>query len=101
VRKFTLKQKLAALVFRHDSQHMPWKPKVGDYYTIVRTDLKLFQIVREENGNFVFVCNEYEGEYAFPVKGFSDEGFGLNRAHVPDWVFEVEEWKDDHDNKDI
>lgn len=85
-RNITLTQKLQAIQFKyHDYQK--WEPKVGDFYTIVRNDLKLFKIVREEAGQFFFICNEYDGESAFPVEGFADKDFGINRVHVPEWIF--------------
>ena len=87
-KKITHKQKLMAIEFKY-YQHQKWEPKVGDFYTIVRNDLKLFQIVREENGHFVFICNEYEAEASFPVEGFTTEGFGPNRVWVPDFIFQV------------
>lgn len=82
------RQKLLAIEVKY-YQGQKWEPKVGDYYTIVRNDLKLFQIVREDKGEFFFLCNEYEGEGSFPVEGFATKDFGPNRVHVPQWIFDL------------
>lgn len=86
LQNITARQKLKAIELKY-YQHAEWVPKVGDFYTIVRDDLKLFQIVREVDGEFIFACNEYEAEGSFPVVGFTDQGFGPNRIWVPDWIF--------------
>lgn len=88
-RSITLLQKLKAIELKY-YQHQKWEPKVGDYYTIVRADDKLFQIIREEEGKFFFVCNKYDGEHSFPVEGFTTADFGPNRVWVPEWIFQLE-----------
>jgi len=91
-RNITPRQKLAAIELKY-YQHQIWVPAVGDFYTIVRNDLKLFKITQEENGLFYFLCNEYDSEGTFPVKGFATEDFGPNRVHVPTFIFTVPEWQ--------
>lgn len=94
----THRQKLKACEFRF-YQHQVWEPKVGDFYTIVRDDLKLFEITREENGEFFIRCHEpdpvtelptvQDYEQGFAVKGFTTEGFGPARVWVPEWIFKL------------
>ncbi len=89
-KNITPTQKLAAISHKY-YQHAVWEPKIGDYYTIVRNDAKLFQIVGEELMDdvltFVVHCNEYDDANYFRARDFTTDGFGLNRVWVPDWIF--------------
>lgn len=80
-------QKLWAFHMRF-YQHYAWEPKVGDYYTIVRADDELFKIIDETDTDFVCCRMDQPGnDFNFPKQGFTDEGFGPNRLHVPAWIF--------------
>lgn len=91
VKGFTARHKLTAIEGRYyNGGFVKWEPKVGDLYTIIRNDLEVFVIAKQDGDNFVIEgCMEgWSGNMRFPVKGFSTEEFGPNRVYLPSWVVE-------------
>jgi hypothetical protein len=92
--QFTAERKLHALAHRfYGGIGAGWVPKAGDFYTLTRATLELFQVARVEDGQ-VWIVNclgapETVQESPFPLEGFSTEGFGINRVHVGDWIFNL------------
>lgn len=92
----TERQKLAAIEYKYYSG-AAWEPKVGDYYTLTRNSLGLevFQIQKEVDNQFgiIKVWDEHGNEKHqtdhsyFPKSGFSNEGFGLNRVYLPEFIY--------------
>jgi len=81
-------QKLHALANKHYSGQV-WEPKKGDYYTSSRVDLELYQILEEDDNHFYTVyCHVEECKQEPWVKEKFLEDFGVNRVHVPEWIFE-------------
>lgn len=84
----TQAQKLHALAHRF-YQHGKWTPKAGDYYTTARADLELYQVVDIKGGT---VFTKYMVGDGLVSEWREDEftvcGFGLQRVHVPGWVFD-------------
>lgn len=89
----TDKQKLEAFAYRF-YQYAQWEPKVGDYYTITRSDNQLCRIVGSTNDNFLVELSWPDGQVGnvteFPKDGFNTKDFGINRMYVPTWIFKVE-----------
>lgn len=86
--ELTYQQKLAAISAKH-YQHLKWTPKKGDYYTSVRNDLELYQIV-DEDDQFLYTryCNPEKTSISKWVKENFLLEFGIHRVYVPDWIFE-------------
>jgi hypothetical protein len=87
--ELTYKEKLAAISAKH-YQYLKWTPKKGDYYTTVRNDLELYQIV-DEDELFLYTkyCNPEKGsEISKWEKDKFLTDFGIHRVYVPDWIFE-------------
>lgn len=82
----TAEQKLAALAARfYDG--VEWRPKAGDYYTTSRADLELYRVVKVENGKLYTEYRTNPGQLSeWDYAGFTTEGFGDRRVHVPDYV---------------
>lgn len=85
----TYQQKLAAISAKY-YQHLKWTPKKGDYYTSVRNDLELYQIVDEdETSLYTKYCNPEKNNTI--SKWEKDKfllEFGVHRVYVPDWILE-------------
>lgn len=88
-KNITARQKLAAFELRF-YQFQAWEPKVGDYYTVTRAELVLFQIVGRDDqaGEWIVFSNQYDQEHRFAIEGFTTQGFGPSRLWVPEWIFE-------------
>lgn len=87
---FTYRHKLAALSYRF-YQGIEWTaPKAGDYYTTPRNDLELYHVVKIENGIvFTEYCSLPGVLTEWPESEFTSVGFGPQRTHVPNFIFEV------------
>lgn len=90
--QLTDNQKLMAIEMKY-YQGMKWSPKVGDVYVIVRADKKVFRIEKIEDGQVYFSCNEYDSIGNFPLEGFADKDFGVNRVFVPEFILKLTEAK--------
>ncbi len=67
-----------------------WIPKAGDYYTSSRPDLEVYKILSIENGVIKTTYTDRECEpMEWEESGFTTEGFGKNRIHVPEWVLRL------------
>ncbi len=75
-----------------------WHPKVGDFYTIRRADLELYQIVEERGDKFWILLvsgnpNALDPKPMGPWPtgdAFRTEGFGDQRVPVGEWILELE-----------
>lgn len=85
--ELTAEEKLLAISTKH-YQGLVWTPKQGDYYTTIRNDLELYQVVNVDD-SFVYT------KYCHPDKGDSIsswerdkflQDFGMHRVYVPDWI---------------
>lgn len=89
--KLTHEQKLQAMALKY-YQGMVWRPKKGDFYTSSRADLELYQVVEVSDTQVVTKYTEGSEELSYWGKHeFTNEGFGLNRVWVPDFVLEAEQ----------
>lgn len=107
--KFTLEQKMQAI-----SEHLycsqgrpPWTPYVDAYYTIIRNDTELYQVVvidtfrgvvqfKRVDDQHLADCKEHGFEnnvQEFDIEGFTTEGFGINRIPVAEHVLGIERSK--------
>lgn len=87
----TERQKLLALEHRFYN-HQKWIPKEGDYYTSTRSDLELYRVVGiNETKIFTVYADENRSETIseWDKETFLTEGFGINRVHVPDFIFKI------------
>lgn len=87
--ELTVNQKMHALSNAMYQGGVKWIPKAGDYYTSSRADLELYKIVSIENGK---IKTKYAHSDTEPMEWdeetFLTKGFGVNRIHVPNWIFE-------------
>lgn len=84
---FTTDMKLQALALKYYSG-VKWEPKAGDYYTSSRADLELYQVVEVTDTKVkTMYLNGDKNVSEWEKDGFTKEGFGVNRVHVPDFVF--------------
>lgn len=82
-------QKLQALA-RRFYQDMKWTPQPGDYYTTSRADLELYQVVDVRDGKvFTRYCEGSDAIAEWDADGFTTEGFGIRRVHVPAFLLGV------------
>lgn len=104
--QFTLEQKMQAIADHlYNAEGRPaWTPFVDAYYTILRADTELYQIVaidtfrgvvifRRVDDEHLAACKEYgfeNNDQEFDLEGFTTEGFGPNRVPVPHYVLSVE-----------
>lgn len=81
-----LEIKLEAIASRH-YQGIKWQPKVGDWYTIDRNDLELFEIVGETDVEWLVNprTEGHSGDLHFEKLGFTDKDFGVHRCKVLDY----------------
>ena len=88
--RFTHKHKVAALSNRFYNDAV-WIPKRGDFYTVCRDGLELFEIVYEDK-NYLKFNKVFPTFYEFPDRWkrttFATEGFGKRRVHVPTMIME-------------
>lgn len=85
---FTLRHKMAAIAARYYDD-VKWEPKVGDLYTIVRSDLDLFEIIYDDKTHLKFnriFPTRWEFQDKWAKKGFTSESFGARRVWVPPWI---------------
>jgi len=86
---FTTDMKLQALALKY-YHGVNWEPKTGDYYTTSRADLELYQVVRvTEKYIYTRYLTPDSAFTEWDKDGFTKEGFGVNRVHVPDFVFSM------------
>ncbi len=86
----TNEQKLQAFANKYYLGGVEWEPKSGDYYTSTRADLELYQVVEvTEDKIKTRYCNPQGGDSIseWDRSTFLTEGFGINRMHVPEWIF--------------
>lgn len=82
-------QKLEALAQKNYRQQV-WQPKQDDYYTSQRADLELYKIIEIKDGKIYTVyCDKECSPQVWDEKDFTNNGFGLYRVHVPQWVLEL------------
>lgn len=85
--KLTAEAKLQAFQSKY-YQGVEWEPKKGDYYTTTRADLELYKIVEiDEKYVYTTYMREDSPIDKWPKEGFTTEGFGDRRMHVPDYLF--------------
>ncbi len=54
--------------------------------------MELYKIVRIENGKvYTVYCDKECSEQEWDLDGFTSEGFGRKRVHVPDWVLDLKD----------
>ena len=84
----THQQKLEAMAHKYYS-HQTWVPKKGDFYTLSRADLELYQVLEADEEK---VVTSYLPVGERPTATWKrDEfltGFGLNRVHVPHFILD-------------
>lgn len=86
----TTAQKLQAMAHRF-YQGQEWKPQLGDYYTTSRADLELYRVVaidRDEDAIFTEYTTAPGNLTVWKLDGFTTEGFGPRRVHVPLFILE-------------
>lgn len=76
-------------------QGQAWHPEAGDYYTICRSDLELYQLKEYDHAADTVVFELVsEDQETFPstlnMEEFYNE-FHENRVHVPEFIFEYQE----------
>jgi len=82
----TADQKMQALAYRL-YQGAKWHPFTGDYYTSVRADLELYRIALIEGGKvYTEYCTDPGKLSEWDEAGFTSEGFGVHRVHVPGFL---------------
>jgi hypothetical protein len=87
---FTTDMKLQAMAHKYYSG-IKWEPKAGDYYTSSRADLELYKVIEVTDTKVKTVYVKPDSEIAeWDKDGFTNEGFGLNRVYVPDFVFRLQ-----------
>lgn len=77
--------KMTAIQMKYfDHSTANWEPEIGDYYTVIRNDLSLFQINRLEGDDLVVKEFSESGaeELRFPWKEFATMDFHQYRVHV-------------------
>lgn len=93
--ELTAEQKLKAFDYRY-YQNQIWQPKKGDYYTITRDELCLYQIVDETDTSFyIILVYSNNGSYQeSPDQWLKDEflsGFFNCRLYVPNWILGLDD----------
>lgn len=91
-KSLTFKQKLQAVSDRFycGGSTSSWVPKKGDYYTTVRNDLELYQIVDEYDGFlFTVYCHVDDCTHSRWKKDEFLNDFGKNRILVMDYIFDL------------
>lgn len=79
--------KLQAMALKYYSGVI-WEPKAGDYYTSSRADLELYQVVKvTEKYVYTRYLTPNSAIQEWDKEGFTKQGFGVNRVHVPNFVF--------------
>ena len=89
----TPEEKLQAISLKY-YQFYTWIPKKGDYYTSVRNDLELYQIIDEDE-------EYYYTNYCDPIKQQSiskwkkeefldNNTFGKYRVFIANWILNIE-----------
>ena len=85
----TERQKLLAMAHKYYN-HQEWIPQKGDYYTSSRADLELYQVVDVTDTKVCTIYVNGSGTVSeWDKETFLTEGFGINRVHVPKFVFTV------------
>lgn len=88
---FTSDMKLQSIAQKYYLGGIEWIPKAGDYYTSTRADLELYQVVKVTDTQIFTRYVKHDSEIAaWDKDGFTCEGFGINRVHVPDFVFRIQ-----------
>lgn len=94
--ELTESQKLEALAVRFYNG-IEWHPKAGDFYTSSRPDLELYRVAKIVDGKIYTEYCTSPGQLAeWDLEGFTTEGFGDCRVHVPDYVFGPQQMTDDN-----
>jgi hypothetical protein len=84
----TIEQKLKAVCEAYYLGGTPWEPKKGDYYTLCRNDLQLYQIIDEDETHLYTVyCHIHNSPVSKWIKTLFRKDFGTNRVHVPEYIF--------------
>lgn len=95
--QLTPTQKMHAFANRFYLGGVKWEPQPGDYYTSTRADLELYRIVEITETEVVTeYCHSITAftpptpaeQARWSIEGFTTEGFGPNRLHVPLWILE-------------
>ena len=102
--KFSIEQKMQAIsdhLYNQDGRPA-WEPYVDAYYTIIRNDTELFQIVQLDDDKLGFLrvdddyledCERFGYDnvvQVWDVDGFTTESFGPNRIPVPEYILGIE-----------
>jgi hypothetical protein len=91
----TWKQKCHAMAF-HVNQPGNWTPVAGDYYTSVRPDLEVYQVVSIDGGvvstRYVEPPQDDGSQLAtWSEQGFLSDGYGPSRVWLPAWALEIKD----------
>jgi len=88
--ELTIEQKLQALSLKY-YDGFNWHPKKGDYYTTSRNDLKLYQIVDEDEKYFYtnYCDPSMRSDNSKWDKDIFLKDFGERRVFVHEFIFKI------------
>lgn len=88
ITKLTPYQKMQAISEAFYCGGVKWLPTKGDYYTTVRNDLELYQILDEDDENFytIYCTDVQQRTSAWKKTEFLTHGFGPNRIQVRKYI---------------
>lgn len=85
--ELTCQEKLQAISDARYLGGQNWTPKKGDYYTLIRNDLQLYQIIDEDSENlYTIYCHVPDSPISKWLKTEFLRGFGENRIYVGDYI---------------